>query len=337
MKHIVTLLMLGASLSVAAQQTVPLTFERRSVVEEYTGTWCGNCPRGIVGLQRLSEDFGDRCICIAVHTGDHEPMVIPAYPDLVPESGGIPACTIDRTGKLDPYSGVGSRGIYHYGLDVAFDYRLSQPTEAGLKLTAQWNDAQQWDVRFNATTTFNIDSDTAPYRLCFVLLEDGLRGEGSDWQQVNYFTLEQGMSDSQNYADDDMKPWREAPYRVDGMEYNHVAVNTLGIKSGIAGSIQAPIVSGVAQHYSNLVTTLNVRIIQDKGRLTAVAMILNTETGEIVNAAKADIMPFGYNAISDATTDAAAQPSAVYDLQGRRVGYPAKGIYIKNNRKYIKH
>ena len=60
-----------------AQEQEP--FIRHSVVEEFTGTWCGNCPRGIVGMQRLEEDFGDRFIGIAIHTGTGEPMVIPSY------------------------------------------------------------------------------------------------------------------------------------------------------------------------------------------------------------------------------------------------------------------
>lgn len=323
------------ALLAASQTLCAQTFERRSVVEEYTGTWCGNCPRGIVGLERLEQDFGDRVICIAVHTGDHEPMVIATYPELVPESGGIPACTIDRTGKLDPYSGQGSRGVFHYGIDAEMAYQLAQPVEAGVELTAQWNDAQQWDVRFTVTTTFNIDSDTAPYRLALVLLEDGLKGEGKEWEQVNYFSAASGFSDSENYTDDDMSFWRNAPYSVSGMEYNHVAVNTLGIRDGIPASIQAPIVSGQPQVYSNLVTTLNVRFIQDKSRLSAVAMLLNTVTGQVVNAAKSTILPYGVGAVDNLSVDG-SQPSAIFNLRGQRVSSPQRGFYIKNNTKFIK-
>ena len=87
---IATTLLLSA-LSTQAQTDQSAGFVRRCVVEEYTGTWCGNCPRGIVGLSRLAEDFGDRFIGIAIHTGDSEPMVIPTYPSLVPGAGGIPA------------------------------------------------------------------------------------------------------------------------------------------------------------------------------------------------------------------------------------------------------
>ena len=41
--------------------------ERTSVVEELTGTWCGWCPRGHVGLENLKKTFGDKVITLAGH------------------------------------------------------------------------------------------------------------------------------------------------------------------------------------------------------------------------------------------------------------------------------
>ena len=282
-------------------------FVRRSVVEEFTGTWCGHCPRGMVGMERLAQQFGDRFIGIAVHTGSGEPMAIPSYPDmqeqLLPGSGA-PSCVINRAPfKFDPYSGSGQRGATHYGIDLDFAASLAVPTEAKVELKAQWDDEFQWDVRFTATTTFNMDipSDggdlqSPPYRLIFVLTEDGLTGTADSWLQTNYFSPEFTPSAGKDYTDDDMKEWREAPYHVPGVTYNHVAVNTLGIKGGIEGSIKAPIVPLEPQTYTNVITTLAShaqRLIQDKNRLTAVAMLINTTTGEVVNAAKAGILPHG--------------------------------------------
>ena len=288
MKKLFGTILCSVFCAAAAAQSQP--FVRRSVIEEYTGTWCGFCPRGTVALQRLTEQFGDRCIAIAIHSGDNEPMQIATYPDVKPSDHGVPICTIDRVAALDPYSGSGDRGATHFGIDLDFEAALSMPAEAGLELSAQWNDERQWNVRFDATTTFANSSAYAPYRLAFILVEDGMKGEGSSWEQVNYYSHEEGES---NYQDDDMAFWRAAPYHVTGMEYNHVAVNTLGIKSGIANSITAPITAMQPQAYSNTVTTLSNKVIQDKTRLSAVALLLSTATGEIVNAAKASIRPYG--------------------------------------------
>ena len=311
----------------------PLTFERRAVVEEYTGTWCGYCPRGIVGLKRLDEQFGDRCIIIAVHTGmgRTEPMQIVAYPDIAP-TGGVPTCTVNRGPEVDPYSGSMTRGAYHYGLDVDVAAVLDQPAEAGVELTAEWADAQQWDVRFTATTTFSTDSPTAPYRLAFVLMEDGLTGTGRDWAQVNYYSTAGGATP---YVDDDMKSWSDAGGYVTDMVYDHVPVNTLGIRQGIQGSIAAPLVKGQPQTFTQLVTTLNQKVIQQKDRLYAVALLLNTETGRIVNAARAAIQPYGSTVAIAEIENRKSVNRKYYDLQGRQLDRRplSPGIYIKDGKK----
>lgn len=315
--------------------TAGQTFERKVVVEEFTGSWCGNCPRGTVGLSRLAEDFGDRVICIAVHVGSGEPMLISAYADLQPGSG-VPACIVNRGDKLDPYSGSGSRGFNHYGLDVDVEEQLNMPAEAGVTLVAEWADAQQWDVKFTATTTFSLSADEANYRLAFVLLEDGLTGLGRSWEQVNYYSYEFDSSLNTQYADDDMKFWRESPKYVTEMEYNHVPVNTLGIKSGIPSSIKAPIVSGQPQVYSDLVTTLNQKVIQDKERLTAVALLLDTTTGRIVNADNTEILPYGTNAISSTETTDNKDNKPRYNIGGQRINTPlGNNIVIENGKKIV--
>lgn len=47
------------------------------VIEEYTGTWCGWCPRGIVYLDEFSAAYPNDVIIISVHNSD--PMVDAAY------------------------------------------------------------------------------------------------------------------------------------------------------------------------------------------------------------------------------------------------------------------
>lgn len=315
-------------------------FLRRSVVEEFTGTWCGHCPRGMVGMERLAEQFGDRFIGIAVHTGSGEPMVIPSYPDmqevLLPGSGA-PSCVINRAAfKFDPYSGSGQRGATHYGIDIDFQASLNMPAEAKVDLVAQWADEYQWDVRFTATTTFAIDSDDAPYRLIFVLTEDGLKGTADNWMQTNYFSADFTPSEGNNYTDDDISSWRQAPYKVAGVEYNHVAVNTLGIKSGIDGSIKAPVKAYEPQVYSANMTTLAshaTRLIQDKNRLHAVAMLIDTATGQVMNAAQTDILPYGADGIKEIGTTPTSVGHTSYDLGGRPIMNGR--IAIQNGKKYI--
>ena len=331
MRHatLISMMLLLAAMFSLDGSSQTTSYPRMVVVEEFTGSWCGWCPRGTVGLERLQQDFGDRVILIAVHTGDGEPMVLPAYPNLVPGTGGVPSARIDRGDKVDPY--VGTLTEAHYGINLDVEAALRQPSEAKVELSAQWADAQQWDVSFTVSTTFAQSSETAPYALAFVLTEDSLRGQGKSWAQRNFYT------NSEDYLDDDMKFWRESADYVTNVAFNHVAVATLGITKGVSGSIQAPIVAGEPQQFTRKVTTLNNKVIQDKSRLTAVVLLLNTETGRVVNAAKSAVLPFDTNSIA-APVAPAASDGHCYNLGGQRIPAPrgSKGLYIRQGRKIVR-
>lgn len=104
---------------------------------------------------------------------------------------------------------------------------------------------------------------------------------------------------------------------------------------GISGSIKAPIVCGEKQGYTDIITTLNNKVIQDKSHLYAVVLLIDRTTGRIVNADRAEIQPYGTSAIE---TTVATQPAdgKTYNLQGQQVTCPdSKGIYIRNGKKHL--
>ncbi len=311
-------------------------FPRTSVIEEFTGTWCGNCPRGIVGLKNLAREFGDRCIAIAVHSststsGTGEPMYNSAYHDngIVPT--GIPKCIIDRVTTTHPYEGT--TGGVHYGLNKDFSAALDVPAEAKIELTAQWENSRRNYIVCNATTTFGLNSETAPYAVIFVILEDGLHGEGKEWAQVNYYANE----NPRQLPDADMDEFYSAPYNITGMTYNHVAIASLGVKNGVAGSIKAPIVKGEAQTYAGRVVMNGNKIMQNPYNLTAVAMLVNTETGAIVNANKAHVDSFEGDGVEAIESKSAANTNVTYNLQGQRISgnLLQRGIYVRGGSKIL--
>lgn len=295
---------------------------RRTVMEEYTGTWCGWCPRGIVALSDLATSFGDRFIGIAAHNKDA--MAISAYQSLM--TGSFPAASIDRSVNCDPYHGTTDE-LTDYAAPAVVTAALERPTEADLALTAQWSDESRTQIVCNAATTFYYDCPNAPYALAFVLTADGLTGSGKAWDQVNYFSGQKGYPEN-------LAEFCQADDPVTGMIYDHVAVAALGIASGIKGSISSPLVSGAQQVYTTTITTEGNTIIQDRNRLHAVALLINTSTGRIANAALSEIHPAGYNAVNNLHT--AARHTATFDLSGRRIERPVKGIYIQGGKKIIK-
>ncbi|QHI38514.1 hypothetical protein IMCC3317_39070 [Kordia antarctica] len=51
-------------------ETAPGTFARNAVIEDFTGTWCGWCPRVSYAIEQV-EAQSDRVFAIAAHSGDN--------------------------------------------------------------------------------------------------------------------------------------------------------------------------------------------------------------------------------------------------------------------------
>lgn len=315
---------------------------KRAVMEEFTGSWCPNCVRGIKGMHMLEEQFGDRFIGIAVHTGStgEDPMILREYAnsDIKKRAAatGVPSASIDRLIDCDPYLGD---NIYqkHFTTGLLVEQSLQQMATADMEVSARWKDAEEKTVEIDVATTFGYSADDSPYKLILVMTANGLKGEGDGWLQVNglYGKEDEGY-------DDDLSEYVFGPRRIN-MEYNHVAIAVAGINKGLEGSITVPLKCGEAQHYVYDMNLDSNALVQDKNKLYAVAMLLDTRTGTIANAAKANVLRYGTNGIETIKDERLKmKDSPVYDLQGRRVQSSMlnaqssklpKGIYLMNGKK----
>ena len=86
-------------------RVVPKMFNRGVVVEEFTGTGCGWCPRGLVGMEKAAAHYPDNFIGIAIHKFNaSDPMFTSDYANVGLSSA--PSCVINRNGRaIDPYYG----------------------------------------------------------------------------------------------------------------------------------------------------------------------------------------------------------------------------------------
>ena len=301
---------------------------RRTVMEELTGTWCPNCPRGLVGMRLLEEQFADRFIGIAIHGGDSsEPMLLPDYDGssfvrgVSSRLGGRPSAAVDRTIDCDPYGGVSS--VYDFGADDVVAYLLEQPTVADLAVTAHWTDESRSRVAIDCATTFRYGASDAPYALMLTLLADSLTGEGNDWLQVNTLVgkTEYGGSHLDEFV------YGERYMRL---KYNHVPVWVDGVEQGIDGSIAAPIVSDATQHFTHTADIAGNTLVQDKDLLHAVALLIDRKTGRVANAAQTHIAPYDPDGIVATTLSASDGRPQWYSLDGRRLSrQPLQGLYIE--------
>lgn len=83
--------------------------KHRALLEEYTGTWCGYCPRGYVGLAAMNRLYPDDFIALSYHNSESkkkpDPMEVIPGSDYPSNITVFPSAWLDRTYQVDAYGG----------------------------------------------------------------------------------------------------------------------------------------------------------------------------------------------------------------------------------------
>jgi len=293
-----------------------------ALVEEYTGTWCGWCVRGLVAMELLAETYGDDFIGVAYHNGD--PMEIMSSDYYPNDVAGFPSAFVDRTYDVDPYHGFAEEG---FGMKDLVDYVMSELALADINITADWADESQSEVNVNVESKFVMNDESGNYALEVMLIEDDMYGEaGTDWDQHNYYP---------NYVDyygdePNLGPLCYMPETIEGYHFNDVLVATSGV---VDNSLPASIVANASNNFEysffvdNIYNTSYEPLIQNKEKLHVVAIIVDKSTGKVINAAKANVGSSAVTELSD--NDKVVDSTIYFDLTGRMVAEPTSGIYVK--------
>ena len=136
---------LTSAMSLQAQTTTP---QRRVLMEEYTGTWCSNCPRGIASIEHLQKKYGDRFIAVAIHQDSYDPMKTKLYAS----GNGYPSCQLNRSINCDPFFGTDWDYSDPIGVIHDIDKLMKQTCYADVRATAQWKDNTH--TQFKITKSF---------------------------------------------------------------------------------------------------------------------------------------------------------------------------------------
>lgn len=292
------------------------TLDRRAVVEEYTGTGCGWCPRGIVGMENLRAKFGDRFIGIALHQYNGSDAMYLSEENYAPLGlSSAPSCMVDRSGTVDPY----------YDTADAVEYELTVPAKVDVNVAAAWaSDGRSVDATANVTSLI----DGASFGIEFVLVADGLSGTTSSWAQTNYYSSEYASATrlTKNSIESDLRfLWDEGATFYP--TFNDVAVAS----SYSAGVNQAaPLENLKPDAPVSNTFKLNVpnKLLSavKKGKAYVVALVIDDD-GTINNAAKCEVNAYGtgINSVEGAATQVAGK---VYSVDGRTLNKPQQGINI---------
>ena len=338
--------------------------DRVSVIEEATSTSCGYCPRGTVGMEKVKEALGDKVVALSVHgkqsNNYDDPMTCDDYElFLYYFLSDYPTAYINRVEEADPYAGFGQSyevdsddnvTKVKFGLDKAVDLvNTYYPSEGSIALTAQLSEAEK-KITVKTTTTFNVDRESVPYSLVFVLTEDGMTGKDSGtalWTQYNYYSQtfidyykKRGYDYSTLFTDSDMDRYKNgSPEYTE--TYNNVVVGAWGGSTTYEGQsysmcplIGIPafensvdIVSGEGMDYSTTLDLSTKTLIQSYRHLKLAVLLLNDNNGAIVNAAQVNLEdPTGIDgAVKD---NANSSVVARYSIDGRKLDAPVKGLNI---------
>ncbi len=149
---------------------------RKVLLEEGTGTWCGWCPRGAVFLKLIYPSYKGYMVPIAVHNGDI--MTVTTYDKEVTTFNGFtgfPGMIVDRRGVTDPSA----------ALAPGLGYLREEP-DATLLIGATEPDV---DGNMNISVSVDYLKDIPKgYSMVLSVVEDQVKGTTSQYNQANYYS-----------------------------------------------------------------------------------------------------------------------------------------------------
>lgn len=137
------------------------------------------------------------------------------------------------------------------------------------------------------------------------------------------------ITDAANYVEG----WSQ----VKGMVYNHVAIESQGMDNGLEDSKMTDFrADEVKTHSTTFEGVNNYSVIRDRSKIEIAAVLFNTKTGKIENAARCSVRNHGTTGIRPNLVQEQKKNEGIYDMQGRKVnGKPTPGIYIVNGKKTV--
>lgn len=266
-------------------------YPRNVLVEEFTGTWCGYCPRGYVGMEQMRNIYDDGTfIPVCVHFTD--PMACPSYMSVIKTiNAGWPTATLNRHGLIDPN--------FDY-LDEGYSNELSREAFAKVDLTGSFDEASRM-VTLNLDARF-ATADAANYRVAYVMTQDSV---GPYAQQNYYSTGKEG----------EMGGFEKLPASVDLM-FNDVALELADSVTFFKEVVPSQVYTSTHQFF--------VPDGVDIDKVHFVGMVLNCNNGYVENAAYIkDINNVGITEVIDSNGIDNA-PIEFFNIQGQRTA-PVRG------------
>ena len=259
------------------------------------------CVRGYVALQEMAEKYPDSFIGLAYHTDDEMSDIENAQEIIDILDNPLPTGAVNRN----------TQTIFNCEPETLEDYiqDLKNLALADIRGEVTVLDADTTAVKVNTYTEFAADA-TQPFAIAYVVLENGV----GPYVQANNFSG----------ADYEFYGYEKLGRHV-VLVYNDVVRSVYGGAAGVEGSVPSEIHQGQTYEYQyELPLPSNVKC---KSNIEVVALLMNQENGQIVNACKCS---FNKNADAISTLKPAnpGKSVAVYNVGGAQLNAPQRGLNL---------
>lgn len=299
----------------------------RPLLEEFTGLWCGYCPRGWAAMNMLKEMYGDLYVCASYHLDpyemDYDPMAIMGSMDVATPVAGYPNMYVNRRIEADPFWGpypfAGG-----FAMPATWEDQHEQFTPWWIDASAAWTTEGRIEVNTGIVNAFS--DATGKYRLLYMLVEDDMHSP--EWKQQNNFFGEAGWEEYPY-----MKQFVETDGAVADLRYDDVIVYCQDVW-GIAGSLPEEITADRLYEHTYTINPADVvningeNLIFDSEKLKMIVVLLGSDGEEVLNSIMVPVT--GGNGICAPDVERGEIVSVkYYDISGNEVGPEAKGIVIR--------
>lgn len=245
---------------------------RRVLLEEGTGMWCGNCPLGEVAIENLEATMPDNIAVISVHNGDA--FVMTDYDQML-ALGGYPAGRINRIDKVfqPAYSDetTGYKELTSPDGNMTFkDMVMSEiaaGTEGEIKIVDPVFYSADDLISVPVDVRFSVSRKNTIYNVFTCVVEGGLEGK-----QSNYFT-----GDSSPI----LEWWSAQPRKVD-YTYHNVARAMVNGFYGKSGLVPANVVAD--QKYHADIRFELPENVENTDNMHFVVALIDATTGMVINS-----------------------------------------------------
>ena len=259
-----------SELQITSGRIANLEFEphKRVLVEEGTGAWCGNCPRGILALEYAERMFPDHVVPIAIHNGDT--YTYDQYTTFN-ELAGYPSARINRGEPANPmtadYEFI-SDGVETWADVISKEMEI--PTLGEIEIDKVICHTLDNALSVDFSSRFALNLKDVDYNVFVCLLEDNLPG-----RQQNYLS---------GVTAPNIGTWGDEAKAVE-IDYIDVARQVFDEQyMGINGLIPHDLNAG--EVYTGRAVTRLYGNVKDMSNLKTVAAIINAANGEVINVAR---------------------------------------------------